>query len=82
MLKKLLIATIGLSLPLIASADDWVKADNTGAEAKGLRYVICYYKTSSLSNFPDYSFSITIEGSQLSCPYSIEYNPTTGKWRR
>ncbi|MBF0784303.1 hypothetical protein E4T80_02265 [Muribacter muris] len=82
MLKKLLIATIGLSLPLIASADDWVRADNTGAEEKGYHYAICYYKTSSYSNFPDYSFSITIEGSKYSCPSYIEYNPTTGKWRR
>lgn len=80
MLKKLLISTIGLSLPLIASADDWVKADMVSYEPKGSSYTICYYHTRAFfSQDPDFSFSITIRGS--SCPHSVEYNPITREWR-
>lgn len=82
MLKKLLITTIGLSTSLLAIADDWVTANKVGAESQGFTYAICYYETSTFSNFPDYSFSITIKGSEFSCPYSIKYNPMTREWRK
>ncbi|MFB6348403.1 hypothetical protein ACFBZI_02950 [Moraxella sp. ZJ142] len=63
------------------SGNSWVNADRTGSEARGYSYAVCYYQTSSYSNFPDHNFSIVIKGSEYNCPYSIKYNPVTGQWK-
>ena len=44
-----------------------------------LTYTRCFYKQEIFGKF---TVSTTIKGSSFSCPYSIQYNPVTGKWKR
>ncbi len=58
---------------------DWLEMRKTGSQSIDLKYSECSYKQALFGKF---AISITIKGSTLSCPHSIEYNPVTGKWRR
>ncbi|MDO4894638.1 hypothetical protein [Moraxella sp.] len=64
------------------SGGQWISANKIGAEARGYSYAICHYQTSSYSSFPNHRFSITIQGSQYSCPYSVQFNPVTNAWKQ
>ncbi|STO55606.1 Uncharacterised protein [Canicola haemoglobinophilus] len=81
MLKRLLIGIITFGYINTVFADNWVDADRIGSKSQGYTYARCYYETSSYSDYPNHRFSIVIEGSEYNCPYQIEYNPLTGKWR-
>lgn len=65
----------------LSSGGQWVRADKIGTESRGYSYAVCHYQTSSYSNFPDHRFSITIKGSEYSCPYSIKFDPVTNAWK-
>lgn len=64
------------------SANNWVSATKIGAQSRGYTYAICHYQTDSYTNFPNHRFSVTIQGSEYSCPYSVKYNPITGEWKQ
>ena len=79
-MKKYIIITIFLMLaPKTYAYGDWVNMRNTGNQSIDLSYTRCFYKQELFGKF---SISITIKGSSFSCPYSIKYNPVTGKWKR
>ena len=93
-LKKLSLGLIGVSITLFSTnafayGDTWVEA--TLAESFGRypdnvnprlsKFVICDYKTDQWSGFPNYHFSIMIEGHTYSCPRNIKYNPVTKEWK-
>ena len=57
---------------------DWVNMQSNGSESIDYTYTKCFYKQSLFGKF---SISIVIKGSTFSCPYTIKYNPVTGKWK-
>lgn len=64
------------------SANNWVSATKIGSQAYGYAYAICHYQTDSYTNFPNHRFSVTIQGGEYSCPYSVKYNPLTREWKQ
>ncbi len=84
MKKALTILAISCCLSSVANAyyGDWITADQTGAEEIDYTYARCYYKTSSYGDFADQRITIIIRGSEYDCPYTIEYNPLTGRWKK
>lgn len=84
-MKKIIsiLITIGVfSIPSVVQAyDDWIKADKINSQSIDSTYVRCFYQTSMFGAFANQRFSFIIQGDQFSCPYQVEYNPTTGEWR-
>lgn len=67
----------GLATTVFAYGD-WILLNKFKSEAIDYNYTKCYYK----DLYENHKISITIKGGQFSCPYSIQYNPVSGKWKQ
>lgn len=76
-MNKLLITILLIIPELSFGYGDWVGMQKTGSRSINSTYSECYYK----ELLGEFTISITIKGSTFSCPYTIQYNPVTGKWK-
>ncbi|MFZ7173315.1 hypothetical protein ACLSYX_00475 [[Pasteurella] aerogenes] len=80
--KKLILLTIGFSISNMALAE-WIYmtviSEDWNKGSFGKPWITCRYESAALFSSGE---QITIRVSDSSCPYSIEYNPETNKWRR
>lgn len=79
--KKLILLTIGFSISNMALAE-WIYmtviSEDQYKNSFDKPWITCRYESAYSSS----EEQITIRVSDPSCPYSIEYNPETNKWRR
>ncbi len=68
---------LGLTQAVFAYGD-WINLTKTQSERIDFKYAKCYYKDRS----GNYNVSIVIKGGKYSCPYSIQYDPRSGQWKK
>ena len=72
--------TLILAAVLATSAfayGSWVRLNKTGSRQIDYSWAECYYSDWG----GGWQISIIVSGSEYSCPYSIQYNPSTGMWK-
>ncbi len=63
---------------IVFAYGDWVTLNRSDSKSIDYKYAKYYYEDFS----ENHRVSIVIKGSEYMCPYSIQYNPVSGNWKK